>query len=182
MEPSTKLNSSSGNPLSNPQIYCRLIGQLMYLTITRPNLVFVTQQLSQYVSQPLDTHYHAVMRVLRYLKGSPAKGLHFAANSSLIPSSFADSDRGYCMETRKSITRYCVFLGSSLISWKTKKQTTVSRSSFEAEYRALATLSCELQWLHYLLTNLKVSSAAPISVFCDNQSAICLAHNPTFHE
>jgi len=71
----------------------------MYLTTTRPDLAFVTQQLSQYVSQPLDTHYHIAMRVLHYLKGSPAKGLHFATNSSLIPSSFANSDWGCCMQT-----------------------------------------------------------------------------------
>ncbi|XP_017441205.1 uncharacterized mitochondrial protein AtMg00810-like [Vigna angularis] len=182
MEPSTKFISSSGNPLSDPQPYRRLVGQLMYLTTTRPDLAFVTQQLSQYVSQPMDTHHSAAMRVLRYIKGSPAKGLHFPANSSLMPSNFADSDWGSCIETRKSVTGYCVFLGSSLICWKTKKQTIVSRSSSEAEYRALAALSCELQWLHFLLTDLQVPPTAPISVFCDNQSAIYLAHNPTFHE
>jgi hypothetical protein len=80
------------------------------------------------------------------------------------------------------MTGYCVFLGTSLISWKSKKQSTVSRSSSEAEYRALASLSCELQWLHYLFKDLGIMFDAPAMVYCDNKSAIYLAHNPSFHE
>jgi len=92
----------------------------------------------------MDTHLNVAKRVLHYIIGSPAKGLHFAANSSLIPSGFVDFDWGNYIETQKYITGYCVFLGSSLISWKTKKQTIVSRSSSKDEYRALGALSCEL--------------------------------------
>ncbi|XP_052736671.1 uncharacterized mitochondrial protein AtMg00810-like [Vigna angularis] len=113
------------------------------ILMDQPNSIAL--QLSQYVSQPMDTHHSAAMRGLRYIKGSPTKGLYFRANSSLIPSSFAHFDWGSCIETRKSVIRYYVFLGSSLISWKTKKQTIVSRFSSEVEYRALAALSCELQ-------------------------------------
>ncbi|CAL0315596.1 unnamed protein product [Lupinus luteus] len=134
------------------------------------------------MSQPIDTHYKAVIRVLHYLKSYPAKGLFFATNSSLTLKAFADSDWASCLDTRKSTTRFCIFLGSSIISWKTKKQNTVSRSSSEAEYRAFAALVCELQWLKYLFIDLHISSSSPTSIYCDNRSAIYLAHNLVFHE
>jgi hypothetical protein len=132
--------------------------------------------------KPLESHFQAATRVLRYLKTAPAQGLFFSASSSLQLSGFSDSDWACCLDSRKSVTGYCVFLGSSLISWKSKKQHIISRSSSEAEYRALASLSCEIQWLHFLLTDLQVPISAPSAVYCDNRSAIYLAHNPTFHE
>ncbi|KAK2413561.1 putative mitochondrial protein [Trifolium repens] len=179
---SLKLQNSD-SPLYNDETqYRRLIGRLIYLTTTRPDISFVVQQLSQFVSQPRQVHYHAAIRVLQYLKTAPAKGLFYSATSDLKLSSFADSDWATCPTTRKSVTGYCVFLGSSLISWKSKKQSTVSKSSTEAEYRALASLTCELQWLMYLFKDLHISFSSPASVYCDNKSAIYLAHNPTFHE
>jgi hypothetical protein len=146
------------------------------LTNTRPDISFSVQHLSQFVSKskPLVPHYTAATRILKYLKSAPAKGLFFPASSSLKLSGYADSDWARCHETRKSVTGYCVFIGSSLISWKSKKQNTVSRSSTEAEYRALASLTCEIQWLHYLLQYFKIKISNPASVFCDSSSAIYL--------
>jgi len=95
---------------------------------------------------------------------------------------FVDADWGSCPDTRRSVTEFCVFLGDSLISWKSKKQLTISWSSAEAEYRALATVSCEIIWLQNLIKELKVTVKSPATVFCDNQSAIYIAHNPMFHE
>jgi hypothetical protein len=179
---SLKLHDSESPPYNDPSAYRRLIGRLLYLTTTRPDITFAVQQLSQFVSSPRDVHYQAATKVLRYLKASPAKGLFFSSSSPLKLSGFSDSDWATCAITRKSITGYCVFLGTSLISWKSKKQSTVSRSSSEAEYRALASLSCELQWLHYLFQDLGIKFDAPAMVYCDNKSAIYLAHNPSFHE
>ena len=180
--PSVKLSSEGSPPYTDVSAYRRLIGRLLYLTTTRPEISFSVQQLSQFVSKPLTSHFQAATRVLRYLKTAPAQGLFFSASSTTQLSGFADSDWACCLDSRKSVTGYCVFLGTSLISWKSKKQNTVSRSSSEAEYRALASLSCEIQWLHFLLKDLHISIDAPSAVYCDNVSAIYLAHNPTFHE
>jgi hypothetical protein len=181
-DPSLKLHDSESPPYNDPYAYRRLIGRLLYLTNTRPDITFAVQQLSQFVSSPNEVHFQAATKVLRYLKASPAKGLFFSSSSPLKLSGFSDSDWATCVVTRKSMTGYCVFLGTSLISWKSKKQSTVSRSSSEAEYRALASLSCELQWLHYLFKDLGIMFDAPAMVYCDNKSAIYLAHNPSFHE
>jgi hypothetical protein len=181
-DPHTKLSTTDGVPFDDPSEYRRLIGRLLYLTHTRPDISFSVQHLSQYVSTPLVPHYQAATRILRYLKSCPAKGVFFSSQSSLQLHGFADSDWACCPNTRRSITGYCVLLGNSLISWKSKKQNTVSRSSTEAEYRALASLTCEIQWLQYLFQDLHVIFPQSASVYCDNKSAIYLAQNPTFHE
>ncbi|XP_019176090.1 PREDICTED: uncharacterized protein LOC109171519 [Ipomoea nil] len=133
-----KLTNSEGTILDQPEIYRRLVGKLLYLTNTRPGISYAVQQLSQFVDKSRDTHLVAAHRVLRYLKGSPGKGLFYPTNSRIRLQGFSDSDWVSCAETRKSVTGYCIYLGESLISWKTKKQVIVSRSSFEAEYRALS--------------------------------------------
>lgn len=179
---SLKLHDNDSPLYEDVTAYRRLIGQLLYLTTTRPDLAFIVQQLSQFVSQPWQVHHLAALRVLKYLKYVPAKGLFYSSSSPLKLSGFADSDWACFPTTRRSVSGYCVFLGTSLLSWKSKKQSTVSRSSSEAEYRALASLTCELQWLQYLFKDLHISFDQPSSVYCDNKSAIYLAHNPTFHE
>ncbi|KHN44566.1 Copia protein, partial [Glycine soja] len=160
----------------------RLIGKLIYLTNTRPDIAYAVQQLSQYMSAPTTAHLQAAFRVLRYLKGTPGSGLFFAATGTPQLRAFSDSDWAGCKDSRKSTTGFLVYLGSSLVSWQSKKQSTVSRSSSEAEYRALASTTCELQWLTYLLQDLRVTFVQPATLYCDNQSAIQIATNPVFHE
>lgn len=121
--------------------------------------------------------------MLRYLKGSSRSSLFFSSSKiQLVLKAFSDSDWAGCPDTRRSITGYCMFYGESLISWKVKKQTTVSHSSTEAEYRALASITCEIQWLHFLMTDLHQPVSRPTSLYCDNASALQLAANPVFHE
>lgn len=124
----------------------------------------------------------AAHKILKYLKSSPGQGLFYSSSNHLTLKSFSDADWGTCKITRRSITGYCVFLGNSLISWKAKKQATVSRSSTEAEYRAMATLASELIWLQHLFKDLHLDLKTKTVMYCDNQSAIHIATNPTFHE
>ena len=182
IDPTLKLTPEDSDLLADPTVYRRLIGRLIYLTNTRSDISYVVQHLSQFVSKPCTSHYQAALKILKFLKSSPATGILFSASSSLTLCAFADSDWARCPTSRKSVTGFCVLLGSSLICWKSKKQNTVSRSSTEAEYRALASLTCELQWLQFLLQDLMIFLPQPASVYCDSKSAIYLAHNPAFHE
>jgi hypothetical protein len=182
MQPQLQLHKSSGEPISNPTTYRRLVGRLLYLTHTRPDIAYTVSKLSQFLDSPTNEHMLAGLHVLKYLKQCPGQGLFYSSKSSLSLKGFSDSDWGACPDTRRSTTGICFFLGSSLISWKSKKQTVVSRSSSEAEYRALAQATCEGQWLSYLLQDLNIQHSSPIILYCDNKSALHIAANPVFHE
>jgi len=116
------------------------------------------------------------------LKHKPGLGLFFPRQSKLQILGYIDADWVGCIDSRRSTTGFCFFLGSSLISWRAKKEATVSRSSSEAEYRALSAGTCELQWLLYLLKDLQVTCIRQAVLYCDSQSAIHIASNPVFHE
>jgi hypothetical protein len=182
MDPSTRLSKKTGNLLTENTSYRRLVGRLLYLTSTRPDISFSVQQLSQFLDCPTDTHMQAATRILRYIKSCPGKGLFFSSKSNFKLHTYSDSDWAGCPDSRRSVTGYCVFIGSSLISWRAKKQQTPSRSSTEAEYRALAATTCEIQWIHNLLKTFGVSNTIPCNLFCDNESAIHISHNDSFHE
>ncbi|KAL5575746.1 hypothetical protein UlMin_017445 [Ulmus minor] len=174
MEPNLKLSQDEGDLLPDASLYRRLIGKLLYLTITRPDLSYAVNRLSQFLSQPRLPHFKAVQRVLQYVKGTPGQGLFLPSKSDV----FSDADWAGCADSRRSISGYCVFLGDSLISWKSKKQATVSRSSAEAEYRSMANATCELTWLLSLLKELGVNHARPALLYCDNQATLHIATNP----
>ena len=132
--------------------------------------------------QPRKLHMEAALRVVRYLKGAPGQGLFFSSNSDFRLRAYCDSDWAGCPLTRRSTTGYCVFLGPSLISWRSKRQKTVSLSSAEAEYRAMTGAYCELTWLRYLLRDLGLTHHESALLFCDNKAALHIAANPVFHE
>lgn len=118
------------------------------------------------------THYNATYRVIRYLKHNPGRGFLFPRNSDIQILGYFNSDLARCINSRKSISVYCFFLCSSLISWSAKKKQTISRSSFEVEYRALSIATCELQWLLHLFRDLQVTHTRPSILYCDSQSEI----------
>ncbi|KAL5569251.1 hypothetical protein UlMin_025826 [Ulmus minor] len=195
MDPKVQLSAVTGDLLTDISQYRRLIGRLLYLTLSRPDITFAVHKLSQFMAQPRLPHLKAVHHLLRYLKSNPGQGLFFssssslqlrafsdAASSSLKLKAFSDSDWGSCLDTRRSVTGFCIFIGDSLVSWKAKKQTTVSRSSAEAEYRALASTTSELVWIQQLLKDFQVDVSSPALLFCDNQAAVHIATNPIFHE
>lgn len=182
MDPRAHLNATDGEVLTDISQYRRLIGRLLYLTLSRPDIAFAVHKLSQFIAQPRTPHLHAVHHLLRYLNNKPGQGIFFSSSSQLHLKAFSDADWGACHDSRKSTTGFCIFLGESLVSWKAKKQSTISRSSAEAEYRAMAATTSELIWLHQLLKDFGVEDPMPALLFCDNKAAIHIASNPTFHE
>ena len=143
---SSRLSPSQGVPLSDTDAaaYRRLIGRLLYLTNTRPGITFSVNNLSQFVTAPTKEHQQDAFHVLRYLKVAPGSGIFFHSSNSIQLKCFSDSDWATCPTTRKPITGFSVFLGNSLIAWKSKKQQTISRSSSEVEYRAMTVITCEI--------------------------------------
>jgi len=162
--------------------YQRLVGKLLYATITRPDISYAVQTLSQFMQSPKKSHLEAATRVVRYLKGTDGQGIWLHSEPTNILTCWCDSDWAACPNTRRSITGYVIKFGDSLVSWKSKKQQTVSRSSAEAEYRSMASAVSEITWLLGLFNELGVSIQLPITVFSDSKSAIQLAANPVFHE
>ncbi|CAL5380597.1 unnamed protein product [Camellia sinensis] len=182
LEPQSRLTPLDGTLLSDATLYRQLVGSLVYLTVTRPDIAYAVHIVSQFMSAPRTPHYAALVRILRYLKGTLFHGLHYSARSSLQLRAFSDADWAGDPTDRRSTTGFCFFLGNSLISWRSKKQSLTARSSTEAEYRALADTTQELLWLRWLLADMGVSPSGATALFCDNQSALQIAHNDVFHD
>lgn len=182
LDPSVKLSQFDGDLLDDRSKYRRLIGRLLYLTITRPDLSHAMNWLSQFFAKPCVPHLQAAFHMLQYVKSTVGQGIFFSSSSSTELKDFADSDWASCSDTRKSINGFCVFIGDSLISWKSKKRQTVSRSSTEAEYKSMVNATCEMMLLLSLYKDLHIDHPGPALLFCDNQAALHIAANHVFHE
>lgn len=177
-----KLGSVTGPTFDDPAKYRRLIGRFIYLTTTRPDLSYTVHILSQFMKTPLVAHWEAAQRLVRYLKSTSHQGIFLSRDSTPHISVYCDSDYNACPQTRRSLSAYVVYFGDSPISWKTKKQETVSCSTAEAEYRSMAYALKEIKWLKALFETLGVEHSHPIDLHCDNEAAIHIAANPVFHE
>jgi hypothetical protein len=173
--------SADGEPFSDPTLYRSLVGALQYLTLTRPELSYAVQQACLYMHDPRVPHHNHVKRILRYLKGTLDHGLHINSSSPTTLTAYSDADWAGCPDTRRSTSGYCVFLGNNLVSWSSKRQVTVSRSSAEAEYRAVAHTVAETVWLRQLLSELHRPIHQATIIYCDNVSAIYMSSNPVQH-
>ena len=182
MDPNIKLFPGQGEPLKDPGKYRRLVGRLNYLTVTRPDISFSVSVISQFLDSPCDTHWNAAIRILKYIKGAPGQGLLYTDKGNMQVIGYTDADWAGSPIDRRSTTGYCILVGGNLISWKSKKQDVVARSSAEAEYRAMAMATCELIWLKQLLNELNLGTSDPMKLICDNQAALHIASNPVFHE
>ncbi|XP_070667379.1 uncharacterized mitochondrial protein AtMg00810-like [Malus domestica] len=162
--------------------YQRLVGRLMYLAHIRPDLAYALSVVSQYMHNPGEQHMNVVMRILRYLKGSPGKGILFKRNNHLRVEGYTDADWTDSIDDRRSTSGYFTFVGVNLVTWRSKKQNVVARSSSEAEYKGMALGICEIMWLKLLLRDLGILHDQPMKLFCDNKVARDIAHNPVQHD
>ncbi|KAL0745699.1 hypothetical protein Bca101_101793 [Brassica carinata] len=166
----------------DPKLYRKLVGKLIYLTITRPDICFAVNQVSQHMQAPKDHHWRMVDRVLSYLNGSQGQGVWMGCNRSTEVVGYCYADWAGDRADRRSTTGYCTFIGGNLVTWKSKKQKVVSCSSADAEYRAMLKLTNELVWIKGILKHIGIEQVASMTMHCDNQAAIHIASNSVFHE
>ncbi|CAM8996453.1 unnamed protein product [Rhodiola kirilowii] len=174
--------TKSGELFDDPERYRRLVGKLNYLRMTRPDIAYPVSVVSQYMSSPTVDHWKAVEQILGYLKGSPGRGIVYGSHGHENIECFSDADWAGSKEDRRSTSGYGIMFGGNLISWQSKKQKVVSRSSAESEYRAMSTSTCEIVWIHQFLTEIGLKVSVPAKLWCDNQAALHISSNPVFHE
>lgn len=181
MEPNAKMCAHEGKDLEDASMYRQLVGSLIYLTLTRPDISYAVGVMSRYMQNPKKSHLEAVRRVLRYVKSTIDYGLLYKKGGNCKLVGYCDADYAGDHDTRRSTTGYMFTLGSGTISWCSKRQPTVSLSTTEAEYRAAAMAAQESTWLIQLMNDLHQPVDYAVLLYCDNQSAIRLAENPVFH-
>nr|XP_028965074.1 uncharacterized protein LOC108170699 [Malus domestica] len=173
-KPHTPLLLNEGDPLSDPTLYRSIVGSLQYLTFTRPDIAYAVNTVCQFMAKPTEVHFGAVKRILRFLKGTMHHGITFSAHTEVGIHAFSDADWAADLNTRRSVTGYVVYIGCNPVSWQSKKQDSVSRSSTEAEYKALAHTAADIAWIRSVLKDMAVIfNYAPV-IYCDNKSAIAI--------
>ncbi|XP_055823367.1 uncharacterized mitochondrial protein AtMg00810-like [Solanum dulcamara] len=177
LDPYMKLQADDGPLLDNPTEYRHLVGKLNFLTHTRPDLSYAILCLSQYMQQHCLSHFSAAQRVLRYLREDPGQGILLSSTPSYDLLAFCDVDWAFCKDSRRSVCGFFITLGGAPISWKSKKQMSISLSSVEAEYRSIRRVTTELTWLVSLLDDLSTPPSLPIPLHSDRQIAIHIARN-----
>ncbi|KAJ0466935.1 putative RNA-directed DNA polymerase [Helianthus annuus] len=154
MNPNEKLQADDGADKADETLYRSLVGGLLYLTHTRPDIMFSVSLVSCFMQSPSKIHFGAARRILRYLSGTVNHGLWYARNKNVELCGFSDSDWAGSIEDRKSVSGSVFSLGSAMVSWSSKKQVSVALSSTEAEYIAAASATCQLVWLRRILKDL----------------------------
>ncbi|XP_020412233.1 uncharacterized protein LOC109947142 [Prunus persica] len=167
---------------TNKERYQRLVGRLIYLSLTRLDIAFVVTIASQFMHSPSEDHMAAVMRILSYLKSTPGRGLLFKKNGHLDLEGYTNVDYARNITYRRSTSGYFTFVSGNLVTWRSKKQNVVSRSSAESEYRGIAQGVCEILWLKWLLAEIGFRLNAAIKLHWDNKSAFEIANNLVQHD
>ncbi|XP_058198360.1 secreted RxLR effector protein 161-like [Rhododendron vialii] len=182
VEDGLKLYIDSNQVPADKGRYQRLVGKLMYLAHTRPDLTYALSIVSQFMHNPGEQHMGAVMRILKYLKSTPGKGILFSKSTDHHKvEGYTDADWAGAIDNRRSTSGYFTFVGSTLATLRSKKQNVVARSSAEAKYRGMALGIYEVLWLRQLLEDLGYPSRQPIQVYYDNKGACDIAHNSVQH-
>ncbi|XP_050908233.1 uncharacterized mitochondrial protein AtMg00810-like [Lathyrus oleraceus] len=177
-----ELITSPNTSYEDPSLYRSLPGAQQYLTFTRPDISYAVQQVCLHMHAPRTERMLSLKRILRYVHGTLHFGLHLSPSPITKLISYTNADWGGCPDTRRSTSSYCVFLGDNLISWSSKRQPNLSRSSAEAKYRGIANVVSELCWIHNLLLELHFLIPRATLVYCNNVSAIYLSGNHVQHQ
>ncbi|GJU17798.1 retrovirus-related pol polyprotein from transposon TNT 1-94 [Tanacetum coccineum] len=176
----SKLDEDKDGKAVDPSHYRGMIGTLLYLTASRPDLQFAICMCARYQARPTEKHLNAVKRIFRYLKGTVHRGLWYPKDSSFALTAFADADHAGCQDTRRSTSGSIQLLGDRLVSWSSKRQKSAAISSTEAEYIALSGCCAQVLWMRSQLTDYGLGFNK-IPMYCDNKSAIALCCNNVQH-
>nr|XP_016434459.1 PREDICTED: uncharacterized mitochondrial protein AtMg00810-like [Nicotiana tabacum] len=176
------IESKVSDPLVEVTSYQKLIGKLLYLTVTRPDISYALQTLSPFMQTPKKSHMDATICIVRYLKHAPGMGVIMRRRPANALVGFCDSDWAACPISRISVSGYLIKFGDSLISCKSKKQHTVSRSSAEAKYKSMAFAVDKIVWLRGLFAELGSPIHQPVIMFSNSKAAMQITVNPIFHE
>ena len=155
-----------------------MVGKFIYLSHARPNISYAVGIVSRFMHNPNEEHLKAALRIVKYLKNSPGMRLLFTKAETMKVEIYTHADWAGSSLDRRSISDYCSFLGGNLVTWRSKKQSVVVRSSVEAEFRAMALGICEGMWIKSILKDLKIGIPKPKKLYCDNKAAISMAHSP----
>ncbi|CAL2225682.1 unnamed protein product [Prunus armeniaca] len=169
-----KLRKEDGSSKANESVYRSLIGSLLYLTTTRPDIMYATSLLSRFMQNPSQIHYGAAKRILRYLQGTIDYGIWYKPITDPRLFGYTDSDWAGSVDDMKSTSGYAFTIGSGIFSWSSKKQETVALSSAEAEYVAAASSACQAIWLKRIFEDMGECQIETTEILCDNKSAIAM--------
>ncbi|KAG6499797.1 hypothetical protein ZIOFF_039589 [Zingiber officinale] len=181
LDVNTRLHRDEGTCLSDPRPFRTLVGSLIYLTITRPDIAFSVGMVSRYMQEPRKPHFEEAKKILKYVNSTLNLGLLYEKGVEFSLQGFANADFGGDLDDRRSTSGFVFLRGATSISWCSKKQSSVSLSTTEAEYKASAQAAQECMWLRRLFEDLHVPIDQPIPIHGDNLSAIKLTSNPVFH-
>ncbi|KAL1213897.1 Retrovirus-related Pol polyprotein from transposon TNT 1-94 [Cardamine amara subsp. amara] len=162
--------------------YRSIVGGLLYLCASRPDLMYASSYLSRYMAKPLKRHYQEAKRVLRYVKGTTEYGVQFKSTQEPELVGYSDSDWGGSVEDKKSTSGYVFTLGSAVFCWNSNKQKTVAQSTAEAEYIAVCAATNQAIWLQRLVNEVGFKTEKGVKIYCDNKSAIAIGKNPVQHK
>ena len=161
--------------------YRSMIGSLLYLTGTRPDIMHAVGIVGRFQANPKETHLQAVKRIFKYLQGTQNYGLWYPRDTDLTLHAYTDADWAGSVDDRKSTSGGAFFMGSRLVSWFSKKQSSIALSTAEAEYVAAASCCTQLLWMMQTLQDFQIDCTPPVSILCDNTSAISISKNPVMH-
>jgi hypothetical protein len=175
------LLSNMQQELVDPTLYRSMVGKLLHLTHTRPDITYSVSVVSRFIARPQAAHLQAVRRIFWYLSCTADFGILFGRGGKSVVTGYSDSDYAGDTESGRSTTGFVFCMEDSPITWFSKKQPTVALSSTETEYKALSKAARETVWLRTLLSDIDATPIEPVQILCDNESSIKLAHNPVFH-